>query len=83
MTFMRTSGSKKSGQKMMGNGHCKELNAEQINKNKEREKQAKKRGKKKLKIHRETLPFFVRGESPGRATTPSFVLEVAAFVSWP
>jgi len=32
---------------------------------------------------RKTLPSFVRGGSPDRATAPSFVLEVPAFVSWP
>lgn len=68
----------------MRTGHCNELNAEQINNNKEKKKQAEKGGRteKGMRVHRETLPFFVRGESPGRARTPSFVLEVAAFVSW-
>ena len=38
---------------------------------------------KENNARRETLPSFVRGGSPDRATAPSFVLGVAAIVSWP
>ena len=39
------------------------------------------RKQRQKNVHRETRPFFVRGEIPGLPTTPSFVLDVTGLVS--
>lgn len=57
-----------------------ELNAHEINNRKQRMEGEGEGGEETENGHRETRSFFVRDESPGRATTPSFVLDVAAFV---
>ena len=72
---MRTSGNRTRGDRKLKGDWKKMHMMLEINNEKTEKTETEKN------VHRETRPFFVRGDIPGRPTTPSFVLDVAGFVS--